>query len=127
MYRYAFYNFYLSCNSYDINLVVLSKFTRKFVDFSSTDSVLCLLQKIVFFSFTNNDGTEANASACSVYENSISLFGMSKSFAMPGLRLGWLCTRNKQIFDMMSNFKDYITICPPSPSEILSLIGKIDK
>ena len=77
----------------------------------------------LYFSLTNNDGTAANASACSVYDNSISLFGMSKSFAMPGLRLGWLCTRNKRLYDMMSSFKDYLTICPPAPSEVLALIA----
>lgn len=78
---------------------------------------------LLFFSLTNNDGTKANASACALYDNSISLFGMSKSFAMAGLRLGWLCTKNKEIFNMMSLFKDYITICAPAPSEVLSLIA----
>ena len=48
---------------------------------------------------------------------------MSKSLACPGLRLGWICTRNKQLFEMMASFKDYLTMCPSAPSEILSLIG----
>ena len=52
---------------------------------------------------------------------------MTKSFACPGLRLGWLCTRNKSLFEQMSCFKDYLTICPPAPSEVLTLIGLRNK
>jgi aspartate/methionine/tyrosine aminotransferase len=33
-------------------------------------------------------------SVVDVYENSISLFGVSKSFGLAGLRIGWLTTRN---------------------------------
>ena len=48
---------------------------------------------------------------------------MSKSFALPGLRIGWLITKNKKIFESMVNFKDYTTICSSAPSEILAIIG----
>ena len=48
---------------------------------------------------------------------------MSKSYALPGLRLGWLCTQNQDMFEMMCHFKDYTTICAPAPSEILALMG----
>jgi len=68
---------------------------------------------------------EANRlpSAASEYENAISLFGMSKTFGMPGVRIGWLITKNKEIFQKMATLKDYTTICSPAPSEVLSLIA----
>ncbi|MBU1013370.1 MAG: aminotransferase class I/II-fold pyridoxal phosphate-dependent enzyme [Bacteroidetes bacterium] len=62
-----------------------------------------------------------------IYEKGISLGGMSKSFALPGLRLGWLGTQNKSWIRKMIEFKDYTTICPPAPSEILALIALRNK
>lgn len=59
---------------------------------------------------------------CELYEHSISLWGMAKTFALAGLRLGWVVCKNRVIMDQMKNFKDYLTICSPSTSEIISLI-----
>lgn len=57
------------------------------------------------------------------YENCISLFGMSKTFALPGLRVGWLSTKNKEVFKNLKTFKDYTSICQSAPSEILAIMG----
>ena len=62
-------------------------------------------------------------SACEEYEKAISLFGMSKTFGLAGLRLGWLITRDAQLFQRMAEFKDYTTICSSAPSEILAIMG----
>jgi aspartate/methionine/tyrosine aminotransferase len=48
---------------------------------------------------------------------------MSKSFAMAGLRIGWLATRDRELLARCAAFKDYTTICSAAPSEILALIG----
>jgi aspartate/methionine/tyrosine aminotransferase len=53
----------------------------------------------------------------------ISLGVMSKSFALAGLRIGWLATRDRDLFDRVARFKDYTTICSSAPSEILAIIG----
>ena len=53
----------------------------------------------------------------------ISLGVMSKSFAMAGLRIGWIASRDSSMLARVSSFKDYTTICASAPSEILSLIG----
>jgi aspartate/methionine/tyrosine aminotransferase len=62
-------------------------------------------------------------SICDLYERGISLSGMSKSFAMPGLRIGWLVTADKNLREHWITFKDYTTICSSAPSEILALMG----
>lgn len=62
-------------------------------------------------------------SACERYEKAISLFGMSKTFGLAGARLGWVITRDADLFAKMAAFKDYTTICSSAPSEILSLIA----
>jgi aspartate/methionine/tyrosine aminotransferase len=48
---------------------------------------------------------------------------MSKSFAMAGLRIGWLATRDRELLARCAAFKDYTTICSSAPSEILALIA----
>jgi aspartate/methionine/tyrosine aminotransferase len=48
---------------------------------------------------------------------------MSKSFALAGLRIGWLATHDPALLDAAARFKDYTTICASAPAEILSLIA----
>ncbi len=60
---------------------------------------------------------------CDLYENSISLSGLSKSFALPGLRVGWLAKQNRDLMGRFCEFKDYTTICGSAPSEILALMA----
>jgi len=63
------------------------------------------------------------ASACEVYEKSVSLSGLSKSFGLPGLRVGWLVTSSADAMQSFVAFKDYTTICGSAPSEILAIVA----
>lgn len=53
----------------------------------------------------------------------ISLGVMSKSFALAGLRVGWLATHDIDLLRRAAAFKDYLSICNSAPSEILALIA----
>ena len=53
----------------------------------------------------------------------VSIGVMSKSFALAGLRIGWLATRDARLLDAAARFKDYTTICASAPAEILALIA----
>jgi aspartate/methionine/tyrosine aminotransferase len=61
--------------------------------------------------------------ACDLYENAVSLGVMSKAFGLPGLRIGWIATKNAVIYQQMAAFKDYLTICNNAPSEFLAKIA----
>ncbi len=61
--------------------------------------------------------------ACEVYENAISLGSMSKSYGLPGLRLGWLASRNPSLLEKCLHFKYYTTICSSAPSEFLTALA----
>lgn len=61
--------------------------------------------------------------AAEVYEKAISLSGVSKSFALPGLRVGWLTTADPKLIKKFIAFKDFTTICNSAPSEILAIIA----
>jgi aspartate/methionine/tyrosine aminotransferase len=60
---------------------------------------------------------------CDVYEKGISLAGLSKTMALPGLRMGWLAARDTDFIDECLAYKDYTTICNGAPSEVLGLIA----
>jgi aspartate/methionine/tyrosine aminotransferase len=60
---------------------------------------------------------------CDVYEKGISLSGLSKTMALPGLRMGWLAARDTSFIDECLAYKDYTTICNGAPSEVLGLIA----
>lgn len=48
---------------------------------------------------------------------------MSKTFGLAGLRIGWVITKDKDLYQKIATFKDYTTICSSAPSEILTLIA----
>jgi aspartate/methionine/tyrosine aminotransferase len=56
-------------------------------------------------------------------ERALSLGVMSKSFALAGLRIGWIATRDRMLSARLASLKDYTTICNSAPSEILALIA----
>lgn len=64
---------------------------------------------------------------CDAYEKGISLSGLSKTYALPGLRIGWLATQDKALPAQWITFKDYTTICNSAPSEILALMALQNK
>jgi aspartate/methionine/tyrosine aminotransferase len=64
---------------------------------------------------------------CDLYEKGISLSGLSKAFALPGLRMGWLATQESPLTGRWLAFKDYTTICNSAPSEILAIIALQNK
>lgn len=67
--------------------------------------------------------TDRLESAADMYQNALSLFGMSKTFGLPGLRIGWVYTHNTDWMKQMIEYKDYTTICSSAPSEILAIMG----
>jgi aspartate/methionine/tyrosine aminotransferase len=61
--------------------------------------------------------------ACEHYDKAVSLSGLSKAFGLPGLRVGWVVTRDLELLEKMGALKDYTTICSSAPSEVLALIA----
>lgn len=68
-------------------------------------------------------GTVHLPAAVDVYEKGLSLGVMSKAYGLPGLRIGWIACRDRELLQRMERYKHYLSICNSGPSEQLALIA----
>jgi aspartate/methionine/tyrosine aminotransferase len=81
-------------------------------------------RSIVLFSDEVYQGLEHDPqqrlpAACDLDPRAISLNTVSKAYGLPGLRTGWLASRDRHLLERITDLKLYTTICSPSPSELL--------
>ena len=69
------------------------------------------------------DPTDRLPAGADLGSQAVSLGVMSKSFALAGLRIGWLATHDARLLDAAARFKDYTTICASAPAEVLAVIA----
>jgi aspartate/methionine/tyrosine aminotransferase len=69
------------------------------------------------------DPADRLPSGCDLYERAITLCGLSKTYGLPGLRVGWLALQDVALRDRLLGWKDYTTICASAPSEALAQIA----
>ena len=62
-----------------------------------------------------------------IYERGLSLNVMSKSYGLPGLRVGWIACQDAEIISKMERLKHYLSICNSGPSERLTMIALRNK
>ena len=60
---------------------------------------------------------------CDLYDRAISLSSVSKTYGLPGLRLGWLACHDAKFLDKIVSLKHYTTICASAPSEFLTALA----
>jgi aspartate/methionine/tyrosine aminotransferase len=101
---------------------------------SQLDALLLIARKHDLYIFSDEmyrfleyDSETQLASICDVYEKGIALSGLSKSLALPGLRIGWLTSQDSAWAGRWLALKDYTTICNSAPSEILGIIALQNK
>jgi aspartate/methionine/tyrosine aminotransferase len=70
-----------------------------------------------------HDPADRLPAACDLADRAVSLGSISKSYGLPGLRLGWLACRDRGILERVTELKDYTTICSSAPSELLTAVA----
>ncbi len=85
-------------------------------------------KKLLLFSDEVYRESEYDAStrlpaACDLGEHAVSLGVTSKTYGLAGLRIGWIATKNKKVYESMAALKDYTTICNSAPSEFLAEVA----
>jgi aspartate/methionine/tyrosine aminotransferase len=63
------------------------------------------------------------ASAADLDPGFVVLGGLSKAHGLPGLRAGWLATRDSDLLRRLHDLKLYTSICAPSPIEALARVA----
>jgi aspartate/methionine/tyrosine aminotransferase len=69
------------------------------------------------------DPADRLPAGCDYGEHAVSLGVTSKTYGLAGLRIGWIATKNKDVYRKMASLKDYTTICNSAPSEFLSEVA----
>lgn len=69
------------------------------------------------------DGAKRLPQVADVYEKGFSLNVMSKAYGLPGLRVGWIASRDTAALGRFNRYKHYLSICNSGPSERLSVIA----
>jgi aspartate/methionine/tyrosine aminotransferase len=104
--------------------------TGKIIDRATFDALVALCRKrgIWLFSDEVYRGLELDASkrlpaAVEAYERGLSLGVMSKAYGLPGLRIGWVASKDHALLSRMEHMKHYLSICNAGPSEHLAIIA----
>ena len=61
--------------------------------------------------------------AADLSETAVSLNVASKSYGLPGLRVGWLACRDRALLERLEKRKHYTTICNAGPAEYLAAVA----
>ncbi len=75
------------------------------------------------YRFLEYDPRDRLPTMADVYGKGLSLGVMSKTFGLPGLRIGWIATKDRKLLRKIAAFKDFTTICNSAPSEFLSCLA----
>ncbi len=83
----------------------------------------CRLISDEVYRYLEYDELDRLPGAASLSPRAISVGVMSKSFGLAGLRIGWIATRDRDAIEACLRYKDYLTICPSAPSEVMAIIA----
>lgn len=104
--------------------------TGKVIDRAAFDSILGMAAERGIHVFSDEvyrllerDDAMRLPQAADAYERGLSLNVMSKSYGLPGLRIGWIASRDRELLSRMERAKHYLSICNAAPSEVLALIA----
>jgi aspartate/methionine/tyrosine aminotransferase len=61
--------------------------------------------------------------ACDRDRRAVSLGSVSKSYGLPGLRIGWIASHDEALRRRVIDLKHYTTICASAPSEALAALA----
>lgn len=90
-------------------------------DIARDNDILLLCDEV--YRESEYDPNDRLPAACDLGPHAISLGVMSKTYGLPGLRIGWLATKNVDVLRQAAAMKDYTTICCSAPSEWLATLA----
>ena len=88
---------------------------------------LCRKNNIYLFSdevhgFIEIGKNERLPQVADLYEKGLSLNVLSKAYGTPGLRIGWIASKDTSLLQELESYKAYLSTCNSGPSERLAMI-----
>ncbi|HLJ82906.1 MAG TPA: aminotransferase class I/II-fold pyridoxal phosphate-dependent enzyme [Candidatus Eremiobacteraceae bacterium] len=75
------------------------------------------------FRFIEQDAAQRLPGAAGLYERAVSIGGLSKTFGLPGVRVGWAVSHDRALLAKMMRLKDYLSLCNGATDEFLAGIA----
>jgi aspartate/methionine/tyrosine aminotransferase len=104
--------------------------TGKMIDRATFDAVVRLAAERGIYLFSDEvyrgleyDPRRTLPAAVDCDAHALSLGVMSKSYGLPGLRIGWIACRDAAVISRLERMKHYVSICNSAPSEVLATIA----
>lgn len=104
--------------------------TGKIIDRATFDGLVALCRKHGIWLFSDEvyrgleiDPARQLPAVTEAYERGLSLGVMSKAYGLPGLRIGWILSKDHALLSKMERLKNYLSICNAGPSEHLAIIA----
>ncbi|MFB3818010.1 MAG: aminotransferase class I/II-fold pyridoxal phosphate-dependent enzyme [Candidatus Methylomirabilales bacterium] len=94
---------------------------REVVEIAQADGIVLFSDEV--YRESEHEADDRLPAACDLDAQAVSLGVMSKTYGLPGLRIGWVATRNSAILERMAALKDYTTICASAPGEFLAEVA----
>lgn len=69
------------------------------------------------------DPARRRTQAADLSPTAVSVNVLSKSYGLPGLRVGWVATRDRELLQTLEKHKHYTSICNAGPSEFLAAVA----
>ena len=88
-------------------------------------TALCLEHRLYLiadevYRFLRMDESCSDTSFADLYENAVALGSFSKTFAAPGLRLGWVATKSPELLHKLLAYRHFTSTCSNLPCQWLA-------
>ena len=102
-------------------LLMPEKTFRRVLELASQHGIYVFSDEV--YRELEHDSATRLPAGCDLYERALSLGSVSKTYGLPGLRLGWLACRDAAFIQKLISLKHYTTICASAPSEFLTALA----
>jgi len=102
-------------------LLMSEKIFRRVLELAAKHNIYVFSDEV--YRELEHDPATRLPAACDLYDRAISLGSVSKTYGLPGLRLAWLASHDKQFLQKIISLKHYTTICASAPSEFLTAVA----
>lgn len=75
------------------------------------------------YRLSERDPAARMPAAADLYDRGISVGVLSKTYGLPGLRIGWVACRDPALIQRVAAFRSYLSVCSAGPSEVLASIA----